>query len=408
MARKSLADRLRQAGATRKELDRSEVLMKKVVTPLPPKTEKSPSVQDTNQPVETNKKGQDRVRTVSGQGHGVTVTPQGHHRDTTVTPLFSQKGTGQGQGGDTISKVSNKDRTGTPSPENITAFRLAKQQLKIYDWFLHNGLKGTFNKPLIVKELNIAYTTIRKALYKFVNLDIISLNYDDCTKLFDYEINPNIKIKRPDLGQGQDSITTGTPQGQDTLGTPSLISSSSLYNKPTTKDEIEITLQTDPDLLYWKLRNLSPAQVATWIQEFSMSPLVMFDSLKHCAFEMTQDEKDKPENYFYAVIKKAHNYARPTGYQSHQERQNQLEAEILLQQEKIAKEQEALFTRRIQAEQDRCFYEMIKDPEGDQYAECLATMAPFDKKRFTAPLKQTGKTFENAMRRSFEKIIDQE
>jgi hypothetical protein len=408
MARKSLTDRLRQAGATRNELDRSEALMKKVATPLPLKTEKNPPNQKTIQPSKSTKKGQDKNTTVSGQGHGATVTPQGHHCDTTVTPLFSPKGTGQGQDRDTISKSVKRDRTGTSLPGKATAIRLAKQQQKIYDWFLLNGLKGTFNKPLIVKELNIAYTTIRKALYKFTDLYIIRLNYDDCTKLFDYEINPDVKIKHPKKRQGQDSITTGTSQGQDITGTPSLISSSSLYNKPIIKDEIKIVLQTDPDLLYWKLRHLSPAQVATWIQEFSMRPLVMFESLKHCAFEMTQDEKDKPESYFYAVIKKAHNYARPAGYQSHQKRQNQLEAEILLQQEKTAKEQKELYKRRIQAEQDKCFYEMINDPECDQYAECLGAMAQFDRKRFTAPLKQTGNKFESAMRRSFEEIIDQD
>ena len=185
-------------------------------------------------------------------------------------------------------------------------------------------------------------------------------------------------------------------------------SSSSLLDNTTTEIDIGAVLNNDPDLEYWQKRNLSPTQAEDWAKELKMSPVIILESLRHCAFEMLQNEKDKPENYFYAVIKKARNYARPAGFKSHLEKQNEIEQKILTEKEQAAKKSQELYNRRQQAERDKIFWDMMNDPDGDLYKQCLEQMSKFDKKRFSNPIKRTGQTFENAIRLTFEKIVDED
>ena len=47
---------------------------------------------------------------------------------------------------------------------------------------------------------------------------------------------------------------------------------------------------------------------------------------------------------------------------------------------------------------------MMNDPEGDLYKRCFDRLNDFNKKRS----KKGGKVFENAMRKSFDEIMDTE
>ena len=137
------------------------------------------------------------------------VTPREHQKGVTVTPLFDKKK----QDSNTKVTPSKGNRTETPSQ------KLPRQQFKVYNWFTSRGYKGTFNKALIMRETGIAYHTIRKALWKFEDLELISLKYDRSVKEFEYNINPNIDV----TGPGREQKGTLSEHQSNNIGTPSLI-----------------------------------------------------------------------------------------------------------------------------------------------------------------------------------------
>jgi hypothetical protein len=90
---------------------------------------------------------------------------------------------------------------------------LPKQQQKIYEWFLRRGLKGIFNKPLIQEQTGLPYGTIRKAFEKFIDIELLKVEYDRCAKSFVYEINPDIRVETGSIraASGQDDTARILP-----------------------------------------------------------------------------------------------------------------------------------------------------------------------------------------------------
>jgi hypothetical protein len=232
---------------------------------------------------------EEKTGTPLGQGSDVTRTSQGRHSDAIVTPL--------GQG---------RDRVGTGS-SFAQKVSLPKQQEIIYDWFLHRGFKGTFNQPLIHRETGLAHTTVRKTIRKFVSIGLLSALYDEALKVFEYEINSKIEIKRAGVG-----IVSG--QGRDRVGTPSII-----------EEEDNNLLLEKIDVIFPNLHHIGfeRSQLHNVIQSWKLNGIDLKDlpeslqradyAVEHKSFKMND-----PLNYVYSALMKGI-FRKPTGYKSRAE-----------------------------------------------------------------------------------------
>ncbi len=153
---KSLADRIAE---TKKQNITSEELKKEqgILTGL--KSEKKSG----------SGQGQVRVRSLSGQGQVKVKSGSGQ---------VSGSGSGSGQVSLKTSKVD-----------------LAQKQRLVYEWFLKNGLSGTFNKGQIQRETGINHPTIRKCIAKLKLLKLIEIGkFSPASKQQSYRLNPDKNV----------------------------------------------------------------------------------------------------------------------------------------------------------------------------------------------------------------------
>jgi len=179
-------------------------------------------------------------------------------------------------------------------------------------------------------------------------------------------------------------------------------SSSSLEPNTTTMETI---FKTDPELGYWHEKGLQHQQVLKWMEETGMSQTIMVQSLKHCRFDMVDNEIEEKKpvnnvfNWFYSIIKKSGHYPKPTGYKSWSEKMMEMEKALLEEQEAEIRQMEELRTRKYKIEHERKFNEMMSDPRGEIYQMVF--------ERLTALEKQLGEgiAFEKSMRIRFDEIF---
>lgn len=182
--------------------------------------------------------------------------------------------------------------------------------------------------------------------------------------------------------------------------------SSSLETNSTTED-FDNLLKTDPELGYWQDKGLQPQQIKSWMEETRMSQALMLQSLRHCRFDMIDNnfEESKPVqnvfNWFYSIIRKTGHYPKPSGYLSWNEKMLQIEKALLEEQEAENRQMEELRIRKYTLEVDRKFQEMMNDPQGDTYKKVFERLSPLERE-----LKE-GIAFEKSMRRRFDEIINQ-
>jgi hypothetical protein len=182
--------------------------------------------------------------------------------------------------------------------------------------------------------------------------------------------------------------------------------SSSLETRSTTED-FDNLLKTDPELGYWQDKGLQPQQIKSWMEETRMSQALMLQSLKHCRFDMIDNnfEESKPVqnvfNWFYSIIRKTGHYPKPTGYLSWNEKMLQIEKALLEEQEAENRKMEELRIRKYTLEVDRKFQEMMNDPQGDTYKKVYERLSPLEREL------NEGMAFEKSMRRRFDEIINQ-
>ena len=258
---------------------------------------------------------------------------------------------------------------------------LSKSQTAVYLWFANRGETGVFNKPEIQRSLSMPYITVRRAIEKLERLDIIELFYDDCQKIFDYKINKNKRLK---LAKNVNNAS-GSEHDQSMIISESLISSSSL-NK-TTAAEINQDLQHNLELGYWRQKGLSAKQVAEWMKAAGCSYETMRQYLCYCRFDMVdKDLEDKKPvenvfNWFYKIIEKSGSYPKPKGYKSFSEKKLEQERKIVKQREKQAQEAKELYRRKLEAERDTVFWQMMDDENGELFQKCFNQLNDFQKKR---------------------------
>lgn len=327
----------------------------------------------------------DTIPVLDQHHFGIKATPSQHH----------------------ASQFKNSNTIPTPSQHHI---RLSPKQLIVYDFLSQIGGQGTFNKPFIERNTGIAYGTIRDIVRKFQKLKIIDICYDKFAKCYEYKINTKIKIKRdnPDTipTPFQHHFNMVPASSQHHPSTMPYISSSSCINTAT--ENVKQKLETHPELGYWRQKGLSTKQVEQWIKIADSSLENMIQYLCYCRFEMVDLGREESEpikdvfNWFFRIIERTGGYPKPKEYQSYQKKQLAAERELVEQKEKEAQETQELFLRKIKAERDKAFYDMMNNSDGELYQKCYAKLNNFQKRR------SSGKGFSMSMRTVFDQLMDEE
>ena len=156
---------------------------------------------------------------------------------------------------------------------------------------------------------------------------------------------------------------------------------------------------------YWRQKKLTAKQIIKWMEIANCDIDTMIQHLCYCRFEMVDldFEKTKPIenvfNWFFRILEKTGGYPKPKGYKSFQEKKIEMERQIVKEKEKEACEIREIYECKVKAEQDKKFWNMMNDPEGNFYKKCFENLNDFQKNR------STGKSFEMSMRGVFNKII---
>jgi hypothetical protein len=291
---------------------------------------------------------------------------------------------------------------------------LSRQQLSIYDFLLTQNHEGFISAAQISASTGIPKPTIHKSLRKLRARK--ALQYTKYQKNgrqgFVYSINKNVVIDRSQQQLAQNPYFQGYTVGQ-TLGNRvgqtvciTKQNSSSLYNKTTTTEEIQNILSNEPELGYWCQKGLTVKQIENWMQHANCSLESMIQYLCYCRFEMVdlglEDSKPvkKVFDWFFRILERTGAYPKPKGYKSYQQKQLESERQLVEQKEKEAREAEELYRRKVQADQDKKFWDMMNEPEGDLYKQCYDSFSSFQKKH------TSGKAFDLAMRAAFDNLIE--
>ena len=136
-----------------------------------------------------------------------------------------------------ITKKKDKKSSTIASP----SLSLSKSQTKVWLWFKERGETGNFNKPQIVKDLNIPYITVRLSIKKLEQIGIINLSYDNCQKNYEYKLTDPGNLKLSDTSPE----SSPSYHHHNSTTSPSLNSSSRNINKPTTCDPPDIVQALD-------------------------------------------------------------------------------------------------------------------------------------------------------------------
>ena len=259
-------------------------------------------------------------RVVSGKRNTI-VSPKDHHNTDTRAVREQYK--------TDIVSPSDQDHIritkGSPSEQKIS---LPKQQTIVYDWFLRHGFKGSFNKGFIVRETGVPYITVRKAIKRLVETNILRLSYDKTLKQFDYEINTEIKVKRS-------NIISGSYQDQNNIRAPHYI------------EEEERTLLLEKiNIIYPNLHGIGfeQSQLQDVIQSWKTNKLDLDqlpESLQRADFavENKSFKMDNPLDYVYKSLMRGV-FRKPPGFKSMAEIQAE---EMLAEQRHIADMREDAF-----------------------------------------------------------------
>jgi len=134
---------------------------------------------------------------------------------------------------------------------------------------------------------------------------------------------------------------------------------------------------SDPEMGFWQAAGLKWRQVASWCDEFGLPAADVIESLAHAGFDLAQKQGIKdPVAVFYSRLKKYGHWLRPAGYVS------RAEAAVAREQERarqLAQQAAALAAAReaaARAEADLAFEQMMADPDGPLYGQCLAKVSP--------------------------------
>jgi len=344
-------------------------------------------------------KNSDCIRIISGSYQDQNNITKGHDKEQihimSVSPKEQHKVSPKEQHCITIPKTRKSITKGA------TSISLSKSQSDVYLWFSDKGINGEFNKPEIQHSLSMPYITVRKAIVRLEMLDIIKLKYDKCLKLYEYSLNPKVNIKF----SKKSSVISGSYQDHITKGAPSPYSSSSFFiKKTTTTKNLNLEINKNPELGYWRQKKITTKQIIAWMKIANCNSDLIIQYLCYCRFEMVDLnlEKSKPIenvfNWFFRILEKTGGYPKPKGYKSFQEKKIEEERQLAEKKKKEAREIREIYKQKIEAEQDLKFWDMMNNPDGKLFKACFKKLNAFQKR------KTTGKVFEMSMRNNFDKI----
>lgn len=180
-------------------------------------------------------------------------------------------------------------------------------------------------------------------------------------------------------------------------------SSSSSFNKITTTAEVLKKIETDPELGYWRHRQLTAKQIINWSKEFQISIDSVIESLRHCRFDLVDNELEQkksigqPFDWFYKRLVSVGIYQQPPGYKSHQDKEIERNKERIDKLKRQAAELKKLREEEALAMVELEFEQMMQQPESEMYKKCFENIAPYAKRAD----KIGSKLFINAMRKVF-------
>lgn len=442
MARKSLADRIREQGArTQKELDRSKTLMDRVIEPAPdagsqnpsPKTANGahrstdsldnmsgasshpatplPPSQRTSQNNTTNNITDNNSDDVALSPTGSVIKPMTKNHPGSVINYHSQ---GHSPSGSVTRSLTPQKATSAPVfPEG--QIYLTKRQKEIFQYLVTIGDEAFIQATHISQVTGIPLPTVRKTLRDLRDKGILDYYryQQDGQKGIVFSLNMEAKAKVLEAPQ-KSSVTVSVIKPSVTESvTPPINSSSSLSLKNTTTGEvtdIRKALQSRPEMGYWRQKGLTEKQVAEWMKVADCNLDRMMTYLDYCRFEMVEKglEEAKPIhdvfNWFFKILERSGQYRKPKGYKSHLDRKVEAEKEVLEAQKQRIEELKALKRREWEQAQELEFWEMLNNPDGELYTQCFSRLNNFDRKR----ARKGGKAFEMAMRRAYDQIVNQD
>ncbi len=183
-----------------------------------------------------------------------------------------------------------------------------------------------------------------------------------------------------------------------------LLSSSTVINTNLLLTEITETFETHPDFVFWAEEKLQPHTVLRWIEEFSDVPIKVEEMLLYlsrCSYDLATlnkkaSLKNTPVNYFYGCIKRNKTYLPPQGFKTLQERILEDERKIVEDLENRVRELRKLEERKIQANIEIQFCEMMSQETGELYNACLKNIPAVFKNS-----DRSGPGFKTAMKQAF-------
>ena len=358
--------------------------------------EQSPGLQEIS-PVETKSSS---IISSSYQDHDniSDIADTYHVHSRYVSPKYHDKVSPKYHDDSSTKKSSKSSIIISPSKS------LSKTQTRIYLWFKDRGSVGTFNKPEIVKGLDIPYITVRSTISKLEKLGILKLIYDKCQKNYEYKLKTieNLKLSK------NISIISSSYHDHNNITAPSLISSSSLLNKTTTCQDLQKTIEETPELKYWRGKGLKSQLVDTWAAEFSLSHGDIVESLCYAAFDLIDNDLENkkkirnPLDWLYGILKKSGFYPKPINYKSHLEKQIEREKERLAEIKARTEELATLRKEIANQEHNLKFEEMLADEGSDLFTQCFEKIPSFVKKAN----KKSTSAYLAAMKKAYCEIND--
>jgi len=192
---------------------------------------------------------------------------------------------------------------------------------------------------------------------------------------------------------------TGDRTGGRPDGRMNPLSSSQSFNKSLAAKEGEFpinweeVLTTDMDLRFWVRQGLRTGIVQGWINKYNIKPLVMLESLKHADWDLRKREREaeerkskgekdwdrdivrKPIDWFHTPIRDSGYYRRPSDYKSHEDKQLEIEEQILAEKRRQQK-------AHLKLKLEKAFQEIITNSEGEEYQFYYSQLPLFSRNRY--------------------------
>ena len=422
--RKTMAEKLLEdfnKSDINKGLNKSATIVLNINSESTPITKNRTISQDTNGTL----KEQDSNRSVTslGQDNNSIISTQDQVDNISITSKEHQQdinGTLKEQDSNrsitdkkllTNSSLADKKhditRSGTVSGQIVSdmfitppdCIELTDLQMKVYSWFMNNGITGYFNKVKISEDTGIAHNTIRKIIEKFINLRLIYFGkYNDGVRLAPYKINDEKKaITGIVTGYGRDSNRIGS-------NSPLICSSSFLYKNTTTTelpkdDQLAVQkLLNHPEMKFWKEQGTTAKQILNGVQTTGTTLDNFIQSMKHYAHEKPASEK-APMAHMIGGIKRYGIWAKKPDYKSHEEKQAEIQAQIITERAQELQRLKEIREKAAKVEKDLEFEHFMADRDAGLYQEIFQSLTDFEKKRVAM-----GK--DDAMRRAWEKRME--